>query len=271
MTTKIEETLSLSQDQIENHENDDGRTYSIYLDDGVLVVPSVTTVMNVIEKPALVPWAFNVGIEETFRLFKEMPDDMGFIADHQGVRKMLNTLERTPKERKEDGGRRGTIIHDNLAAVFAGHEIKDVPEIVLPYVAQLKKFLDDYDPIIIASELKVAHIEQKYAGRFDAIIIPQKHPARRRHPSLVGKKVLLDIKTNKDGRVYADQHLPQVEGYKAAYRDMGGEVDEAMVVALGPDKYGVTVSYAHPELFFSIVETYDHYQKMKKANPNGRS
>lgn len=264
--------MNIAQDQIQVMERDTGgRTYVITVAEKAIEVPSVTTIINyTVSKPALVEWAYSVGVRETFHL---MNDDHEFSPLSPGeVKLKLAENGKTHKDEMEQAAGRGTAVHNVLEAIAKGEDFEYKVE-YKPYVETLKKFLDDYQPTFHTSEMKVASLKHEYAGQFDGICTIGAHPPRRKHEDLTGQTVLLDLKTNKDGRVYAETHLPQVEAYKNAYLEMGGDpIDHAFVVGVGLDgKYQPCVSYASFNTFHAILNLYNELKRMKENNPNSRS
>jgi hypothetical protein len=274
--------MKITQDQIQLIETQgSGHTYRItgkedsILTDGYIDLPSVTTIINnTVNKPALQPWAYNVGISSTLEYLQSLAEDQPAAISNLTsgeIKLALEEREATHKHEMERGAARGTEIHSVLEAIAKGKDYTFSREYA-PYVETLKKWIDDYKPEFHKAEYKVASLEHGFAGQFDAICTINAHPPRRRHQDLTGQTVLLDIKTNKDGAVYNETYLPQVEAYHEAYTEMGGDpVDERLVVALGPaGKYTPCVSYADFNTFKCIQNLYDALIDMKSNNPNKR-
>lgn len=263
--------MKLSQDQINLMETENGHTYSIVTDKGTIAVPSVTTVINaVVDKSfALTPWAYNVGVEETYNHLQKV-DEFNYPGAWEECKDQLKHLKKTADDRKKAGGDRGEHLHTILAAHISGEDIERKPE-YKPYLDQLDKWLDKYDPEFEQSEMKVASINYEYAGTLDLIATPRKHPSRVRHESLVGQRCLIDFKSNKEGRVYPQTMLPQVEGYANAYVEMGGdEFAHKLVVSIGEKSHQTTISYARADTFIRVLDLYNEFLWMKANNPNGR-
>jgi hypothetical protein len=260
--------MKLEQKNITPIESDDGRTYEIITPTEVIRVPSVTTVINnVVHKPALVPWAYKIGVKETHRLLTTEEETF---ASEGEVRLRLDELERSHTHIMDEGRKRGIAVHSVLEAIATDQEY-DFPVKYQPYIAQLRKFIDDYGVEFHESEMKVASLEDGFAGQFDGIITITKHPPRRRHPDMTGKTGLFDAKTNHEGRVYPESHLPQVEGYYKAWRECEGrELDFRLVVGIGENSFQPCFSYASYEVFKAILDTYNAFRNMKSDNPNGR-
>lgn len=279
--------MKIKQEDIIQVNDDKGRNRE-YEFDGVRV-PSVTTVINeVLNKPALTPWAFKVGVEESVKHVQEEIlalsandiEDSRIIKiisqlDWKQVKSDLAANEKDHEARKKAGGSRGLAIHEWLEAQQQGSTI-EVDAEFKPYVDTLMQWIEDYGVEFDLSEYKIISPTLKYGGTLDNTAVITKHPPRKRHIDLTGMTVLLDFKSNAEGRVYPDQHLPQVEAYAAALAEMGGPiVNEKIVVGIGAmkdskAKYQTCVSYSSIEVFASILNVYNQLKAQKKANPNAR-
>lgn len=255
-------------------EKDGGHTYVVHKDADTITLPSVTTIVNfVVNKPALQPWAYGVGIKETLNYLSDLPIDLNKGLPTTGEVKIeLERRKRTFTDDMKRGGERGSATHKVLESVINEDEDYTYSVEFKPYIDTLLKAIDEYELEFLESEFKVASLEDGFAGTLDAICIPHRHPPRRKHKDITGKRTLLDIKTNKWGAVYIETHLPQVEAYAKAYHEMGGDpVDEKLVLGLGPDgKFGACVSYARYQGFKLIHDVYNEQLWTKANNPNKR-
>lgn len=281
---ELQTQLGISQQDIIQITGKDDRYYHLEIQGEKHKLISVTSVLSaLLPKPALVNWAFNIGVEETVSLIskeaaraltegrsKEFTQAVTN-GDAKKLIKYLRDNDLTHDAKAKDGMDRGNILHKCLEARIAGEELPEGWEECADYVGSLDKFLNDYQPTFHASELKVVHLDEGYAGTLDAVCTINSHPSRRRHESMVGKRVVFDLKTNKDGKVYPQSHLPQVSAYGSALEYMGGSYDHGMVIAIGPESYSPIVNYYDREIFGSFMKLYKALDDGKKANPNGRS
>jgi hypothetical protein len=257
---------------------EDSRYYYVEVNGVEHKLISVTTVLNILSKPALIPWAFKLGVEETLAALHEIE---GGIPAYDRIYAAIKENQGTPKDRSGEGASRGTELHAVLESRIAGG-LQDIPEDIATmamgatmtypeYVASLDKFIYDYEPEWHESELKVVNLELGYAGMLDAVCTIHKQPSRKRHENLVGKKIILDLKTNNEGRVYPEAHFPQIDAYATAYVSMGYEPhDREAILAIGPKTYSVGVNYFEGECFLPILQAYQVLDRSKKLNPNGR-
>jgi len=276
--------MNIKQDEI-THVIDEGAD-RCYEYDGQKY-PSVTTIIgSVLDKPAITPWAYKSGIEGALYVLqqeataaKKLNDIQDYVLNTTPdlLANEIKTYGKDIESKKNDGGNRGLIVHEWVEAVANNKPEPNVPPEQEPFINSIYAWLEDYEPVFLESEQKIVHPGIGYAGTFDALAVISKHPPRKRHTDLTGKTCLIDFKTNNQGTVYADQHLPQVEAYAEAYTNaMGGSpIDERVVVGIGPakdnkPKYQTTVSYANFQIFAPLVEYYKQRELVRAANPNGR-
>lgn len=154
-------------------------------------VPGVTTVIGVLDKPALVDWAARVTAEYAI-------DHWAHLSAMQPIPRFEELKQarfRTTKKAADQGHR----IHAMAERIAHGETVEVPPEIELQ-VDAYARFLDRWDIETLVTEAPVCHLGYRYAGTLDMLCtIPR-----------LGT-VLLDIKTGKS--VYDDHALQQ-----AAYR-----------------------------------------------------
>lgn len=263
----------------------DGNSDRMYEYDGQQY-PSVTTIIgSTLDKPALTPWAYKTGVEGAIYAIQRevslhgklstLQDWVGSLS-YDSLKGDIAAYGKDIESKKTEGGDRGLAVHEWVQA-YANDILTSVEPEHQRYIDSLERWLEDYEPQFISTEQKIIHPGLGYAGTFDALAVIGKHPPRKRHKDLTGKLCLIDFKTNNQGAVYADQHLPQVEAYAEAYTNaMGGEqIDERLVVGIGPmsndkPKYQTTVSYATINIFTPLLEYYKQRETMRAANPNKR-
>lgn len=271
--------------KIRRIDGENERYYEIEYEGEIYKFISVTTVLGkMLSKPALVPWAFNYGVRETHALileglkkFREQDRLDEFILslevnDWTNVKDSLSQYGRTASSGSKQSQERGTYIHKCLEEIIAGKSAdkdKFDPEMLL-YVEQIERFCDEYEPEWIESESIVVSMTGEYAGTLDAVCKINNHPPRKRHPSLVGKKVIADLKTGKDGRVYPESHYPQLCAYGHARREMGFDHDNEIIIAVGPESYSVGVNYYPHSVFHKLYEAWKGIEEGNSLNPNGR-
>jgi hypothetical protein len=213
---------------------------------------------------ALTPWAEKVGQQAMWQVLQDVPT-----LSLEAAQDRIKNYGLTADDQKEAGGERGGHVHDYLESYIRQGIPADpalYPDSIAPYLVQLGHFLADYEPEFLGSEFYLVHCELGYAGRCDGICRINKQPARRNKPiDLAGKLCLFDLKTNKDGKVFAPKHLYQVAGYRHAWDWLGGEpLDHEIVVAVGLGSYQCKPSKYEARSFEDLVGFY-HSMETEKA------
>lgn len=148
--------------------NDKNHRYTITMPDGSTVGPlkSVTGVLGIINKPALVGWAAKMAaqafVTEILRRGKDAfkPEVLQEIAE---------LAKNAHRKAAGDAADLGTEIHAILDAIIHGKEPELVrPELVEP-TAAFKAYRLQSDIEIVATEIAVASLEKKFGGRIDWI------------------------------------------------------------------------------------------------------
>ena len=201
--------------------------YKIKINNVEMSMPSVTKILNIKDKPALVPWAVNSmakWIEQNAPL-----DEYGLYIVSPGA---LQKAKREYRNISDDALNVGSIVHDAILK----HIEKEKNNIDNE---EAKKSFDaflDWEQTNavewLEAEKIVLNIGSGYTGRFDAIA------------KINGKTTLLDFKTSKD--IYSEMK-EQLGAYWFAYKEkkenykieiQGRDEDELSEVDLTP-KYKI--------------------------------
>ena len=166
-------------------------------------VPGVTTITGVLNKPALVKWANNLGLE-------------GIDSS-----KYVNEL-----------GDVGTLTHYRVECFFTKVEVdlQDyTPRQIEASDVAMLKFLDWYKNSgfdFIASELQLVSEKERYGGTIDLygklVSLDQGVP---------DKCVLIDLKTS--GACYPEHYTQVAGGYAPLLRENGYPVDDVYILRIG--------------------------------------
>jgi hypothetical protein len=243
-------------------------------------VPSVTTVLDILHKPALTWWGMKVGVEGVSKLLEDawigpeatgtgwfLCDDHGGPADVDTITRLLTEAKLTVNHQRDKAADRGTRVHRQALERWAQTwELPDpfyFAEGERGYVEGLRKFLEAM-PLLspIHSELMVGSAEHGFAGRFDLyaqtpeIEIQTGPRTKRVIPNGAG---IWDLKTSKG--IYLSHEI-QLAGYRLAMEESGyGRSDyEAVVVVRSDGTFDVKVSRAKPALFLAAKDLWDALQ-----------
>lgn len=184
-----------------------GKGHSYQLDGSKVI--GVTTVCDVMSKPALIDWAANTTAEAAVDRWDElsgMPPST-----------RLNTLKRARWDVSKAAALRGTQIHALGERVANGEADVDAG-VHIGEVEAYARFLDWYDVQVIATETPLCHTRFRYAGTADVWAVIGR---------LGGVRCLLDVKT---GRGVYDETAMQLAGYRYAdlWQPDGPESEEPL-------------------------------------------
>ena len=202
-----------------------GKPTHWYVDANNQRIPGVTTILGEgLPKPALINWAANATAEYAVNNWDDLTD--------MGVADRLKLLKKARYEVRDAAARRGTEVHELGEKLLLGHEVA-VPEELRGHVESYVKFLDDFEPEPILTEVTVINYTHGYAGTLDMIFS---------RPD--GTHILADIKTTRSG-IYGETAL-QLAAYRYAevYLTDEGEkplprIDDTWAIWVRADGYEV--------------------------------
>jgi hypothetical protein len=189
------------------------------------VVPGATKILDVISKPALVPWALKVGVDWLEKNFFHDEDasskKTNVYKSRMALDPLLKGIKSAYRSTSKDALNIGTLTHDWVEAAInwkiAGGDIPKMPkqEEAVNSISAFQKWVGENVVEWQSTEEKVYHRKYKYAGTVDARAI------------INGEYCVIDWKTSK--RVYPEYHL-QVAAYAKAIEDMHGKPVEATYI-----------------------------------------
>ena len=215
-------------------------------------VPGVTTILGVLDKPALPKWAAGMVAEYV----ADNPDGIETLRD-LGRGPMIQALKGIPWEKRDKAGVRGNVLHDYAEALLHGKDVEVADEHV-PVMEAALEFMDDWriSPILI--ETPCASREHQWAGTLDLV-------ASYTHPVTGHEGVA--IFDWKSGKALYPEFAWQLNAYAHAEFALvlGEEVaipacDAAFGVQIRADGYDVAPLAFGPDIyseFLTIRHTYD--------------
>ena len=175
-------------------------------------VPSVTTILNSIAKPALIPWAVKMGAE-----WYQENHDKGL-----AVEEVMKGIKGAHRKRSTDALEVGKMVHDWCEKAInwklGRGEIPDMPEheAAENSINAFRGWVKENDVEWITSEEKVYSKEHNYAGTIDAVA------------KVNGEFSVIDFKTS--AAVYNAYHL-QCAAYGQCVREVyGKEIDSSYIL-----------------------------------------
>lgn len=194
--------------------------------------PGVTTVLGVINKPALIPWARNVALAQVAEEFLTVNPFQGLRTDssteaetdrlwRQFVHECIDIAKRRPDQVRDAAANFGTRSHEMIASHLADEDAP-IPDDLQPVWESFATWYGTSGLTIQITETTVYSEVHKFGGTVDAV-------AERD-----GKLVVMDWKTSSG--IYPEMAL-QVGAYTLALEEMTGSVvSEAWVVRFGKKK-----------------------------------
>ena len=206
--------------------------HTIYKNKEKKRVPSVTTILGVMAKPALKFWANKLGLEGVnVRDYVDNLADIGTLA-HSMCEEYL-TNEPIDKEKYN----------------------KEQIETAKICLSKFYEWVKENDPQDSQCEMQLVSEMYQYAGTCDL------------YCTLNGKKVLVDFKTCK--AIYGEQHT-QVFAYKQLLEENGYPVDECRILRIGRseeegfEEVILNKGDLHKERFLTCLELYKLNKELNK-------
>lgn len=195
-------------------------------------LPSVTGILGVINKPALMYWAVNQGIQ----YLSEKLDSGSHLTFED-----LEIARKKHTEKKVEAAAIGTKVHD-----WAHNYIKDTmlplpeDEKVLNGVLAFLRWVKEHNVKFLHSEIPVYSKTYNYAGFIDAVAV------------IDNKTCLIDFKTSSG--VYPEMNL-QVAAYRGAKEEEGMKFDRSYLVHFNKEsgEFGVYELSNHEEDFKAFL------------------
>lgn len=180
-------------------------------------VPGATSILQTLNKPALLNWAAGQAADYVAANLPESPTP-------EQVRQVCDEAKGAHNRTKEEAGDIGSQVHKIAENLFRGVPI-EVPEhpLVLNGLRALQEWIGENEIMPIDNECISFSKSAFYAGTFDLLA------------SINGKLTLLDIKTSK--YVY-DDHKIQLGGYRFAWEEehRGERIEQLCVLHIDKNK-----------------------------------
>ena len=190
---------------------------------------SVTTITNVLDKPALVSWAESMGIKAMGELIKDWcssPQSITYPLQRleEQLPMLMIQAEGASRRKKEDAGDIGTETHALIEQYLDGGK-PNIPAHLDQVMDNFKSWWDGSNLAIVDAEVMVYSATYGYAGTIDFIA----------RDILTGERWILDWKTSNG--LYKETTL-QLAAYGVADTEMHdavGTFPRLMAVRLGKD------------------------------------
>jgi hypothetical protein len=261
---------------------EDARHYYFFREgDKWAKVPSVSTILKVLDKPALPWWGMKIGVAGVLELvakhgLKPEFSSVEEIVGIPGQPGLLTAHKLTVNHVRDEAGDRGTTVHDAFEAWALDGTRPNPADYNAEqegYVRGLLAFLNDAQIEPTRTETIVGSLENRFAGRYDleatvgecelVTFLDEKKEIEKRSVVAAGEH-LLDLKTS--GSVYPEMFL-QLEGYEGARIECGYEPTNgrAVIRVTSDGRYEFRVSPSKYDAFLAIKRCYDAMVELTAA------
>lgn len=219
------------------------------------VVDGVTSVLRVIDKPALLYWGVNKAAEY---IQNNLP--VGKPIDEIEKQKLINGCKSAHRQAKEDAGDLGTILHDLIEKYAKGLPYKEpINDILKRSFNSFREWVADRKIIFKSSERKIYSRKYGYAGTLDLTA------------NYGDENVIIDIKTSSG--IWPEQWL-QLAAYRQALREEFPKlkISRAAIVRCGKDgAFEVEEADDFKKNITAFLGALDLYRRLKEMKETKRS
>lgn len=185
-------------------------------------VPGVTTILGVLDKPAIPKWAAK-SVAQYVATHREGIEHLWTM----GERAVIDALKGIPWEQRDQAGVRGTDVHLFAERILNGEEV-EVPDHYVGHVESCLAFMEDWRITPVEVEATVGSREHRYAGKLDLVA-----------DSCNAPRAIFDWKTAASG-IYKETAFQLVAYAFAEFHGENGE--ETPMSDLGiEESYGVHI------------------------------
>jgi len=209
----------------------DEKTHKYFLDDKPLT--GVTTILSVIAKPFLIPWASKMATE----YIKDNLQDA--LNGNVSWDSLLEDARKAHAQKRDKAGDIGTLAHKWIENYIRG-EINPITDDIKPMIDNFLEWEKANNPTYLETELRVYSEKYWYAGTLDLMM------------EIDGEVWLGDIKT---GSGIYPEHFLQCAGYQIALQEMGQYPDIKGHIIINLQKNG-KIETARSISFEKDIETF---------------
>lgn len=200
---------------------------------GELLFPGVTGILNIISKPALVPWATKEALKSAERALVGRlngKESSKITLNKTWIEDVIKDAKKKPTEIKEDAADLGTQAHAVFDAIILHKPIPQVDDRLIQTIGKFQDWLKDTNIKFLIGDTSIASRAYGYGGALDAV-------------GFIGDDaVLVDFKTSNG--IY-DTYALQVAAYvQSFFETYGIRCKRAVIVRFGKEKEkGVPIEF----------------------------
>lgn len=224
-------------------------------------VPGVTTLIGVLDKPAIPKWAAG----QVAEYVADNPDGVETLRQ-MGRGPMVQALKAIPWQKRDSAGSRGNLLHDYAEQLLHGKDV-EIDDEHVPVMENALAFMDEWKIKPLLIECAVASREHHYAGTADLF-------AEYTRPDTGHSGVA--IFDWKSGKALYPEYAWQLNAY--AFAEFTGligteekplpECDAAFGVQIRSDGYDVAPFAFGPEIHAEFVAIRRVHEIAKKGRGN---
>lgn len=224
----------------------------------VVKLPSVSTVLDVLNKPAIAGWYWKVTVEGVHELLRDEELDLQQVRTWSvdDLKAELKARKLRPYDRRDKRAEEGTDAHDALERIALGEfEAGELLKDQSPWVRSLAQWVHVNQPHFLSSETTVASFWHGFAGTLDFV-----------WRDADGARWLTDLKTS--ARVY-DEHHYQDNAYRIAWNEQHPDerIDRISILHATADGQMAQDNEiaVNERTFLSVLEAHKALQEGKAA------
>lgn len=227
---------------------------------------SVTSVLEILGKPALYRWNETFGIRGTVQALRAGLITADTAVDDAPM--IVRSANLGAEAAKDEAAERGTAVHvaqQVFLETGSPPKLSDFEPAHRGYVQAWSNWLLDADPQPICVEQIVGSPKHGFAGRMDLRAMVRRPGTSRRLDAII------DLKSNAEARIYDESHL-QAAGYWLGAVECGhAEPEGGLIVAVGADgRYSEAPLAATGEDFLTVLATYRLMKRISKATKDNQ-
>lgn len=219
-------------------------------------VPNVTTILSVINKPALINWASNMAVDTIQGAIKA-----GETYDEVQLSALFASARKSHLAKKKEAGDVGSMVHQWIEQYVKGQE-PDMPvnQVLNSSASRFLEWQDKHRVTFQVSEQVVYSANHNFVGTLDLICF------------IDGQRYVADIKTSSG--IYPE-YLLQTSAYRCAREEEHPEEEYAgqLIIRIGRDgafEFARIDNRDYPQLlagFLSVLDTWRTMEDLKSYKP----
>lgn len=223
-------------------------------------IPGVTSLIGVIDKPALPRWA----AKSVAEYVAANPEGVETLRD-MGEETLVKSLAQIPWEKRDKAADHGGKFHDLAEQLMKGQKIM-VPDDLVGKVQASLAFMGDRNVTPVIAEMSCASREHWYAGRFD-LVADLDLPGEGRVRAIVdwksGKGIYSTVSWQLAAYGMSEFYITENGGEEHPMADLG--ITHSVGVHIRDDSYGLHICKYDAEVYEQFVAIRKVHEFNKKC------